>query len=155
MSRIIELLRTDKDVHFTGAIAQNAGENEDIVTNYHAKECLLMSLSMIADQNLDYELHFWKDAQKTGVFGTADIDSDRYLGFFSFPASGAKQVGEAGISSYYYHQTLTSPFRLKDETTTTDRFNVHVRLMNRSATSKNAGATGEIVLCLHADLEVK
>lgn len=136
-------VRSDKDSHFTGAIAQNAGEDESLTLpaclagiNGNARG-LVRSLTLVADQNLDWEVQFWR----SGTHGAADIDTDKWIGGVVFTASSdAKQL--AGSGSYlYYKGNLDIPYIDLDNSG-----KLHVTLTNRSAGAKGAGAVGEVIV---------
>ena len=132
-------IRTDKDVQWIGSLAQNAAANENIVVKF-AEAALNLSLTgitIVSDQNLAWELDFWNSA----LFGSSsDMDLDGWIGLWSFVAANGTQI--AGTGSYrYYIDGLNIPLYDADGTQT-----LHVSLVNRSATAKNAGATGEIVV---------
>lgn len=136
-------VRSDKDSHFTGGLAQNAGEDESLTLpaclagiNGNARGAV-RSITVISDQNLDWEVNVWRSA----THGTSDIDTDKWLGRWTFTAStDAKQLAGAG-SYLYYIDGLDIPYTDADFSS-----KLHLTLTNRSATAKNAGATGEVIL---------
>jgi hypothetical protein len=135
-------VRSDKDTHFTGAIAQNAGEDESITLpgclagiNGNARGNV-KSITVISDQNLAWELNLWRSA----THGTADIDTDKWLARWAFVAADGVQLAGAG-SYLYYIDSLDIPYVDSDNSG-----KLHVTLTNRSATAKNAGATGEVIV---------
>lgn len=135
-------VRTDKDVEFTGAIVQNAAEEENLVIPSGLSgmngqvELILRGLSIVSDQNLAWELQFYS----SDAFQEANLDADGYIGRWSFAAADGVQIGATGSYNYYI-DGLEIPLWDDDKTG-----EIHVALVNRSATSKNAGATGEIVV---------
>jgi hypothetical protein len=137
-------IRTDKDVQFTGALVTNATENEDIVVGFAEAELhlTLTAITVVSDQNLAWELDFWDSS----LFGSSsNMDADGFIGFWAFNATDAVRV--AGAGSYrYYIDGLQIPLTDADKTAT-----LHVGLVNRSATSKIAGASGEIVVTFHVE----
>lgn len=136
-------VRSDKDSHFTGTIAQNAGEDESLTLpaclagiNGNARGAV-RTITLIADQNLDWEVQFWRSA----THGTSDIDTDKWIGKHKFTAStDALQLGGAG-SYLYFVSGLNIPYNDADFSG-----KLHLTLTNRSATGKNAGATGEVIV---------
>ncbi len=134
-------IRSDKDIHFTGAIAQNAREDENIATGMKSShELWIESITIISDQNLEFDLYFFsKD-----TFSNADLDLDAFIDVVNFPVSAAKQIAAAG-SYYYTSAALSLPYKDLDATA-----ELHISLVNRSATGKNAGATGEVVVIISA-----
>lgn len=135
-------VRSDKDTHFTGTIAQNANENENIVV----PGCLagirgnvrsyLRSITILSDQNLAWEIMMFS----ADSFDDADADVDTMIGWWQFSTAGAVQIAAAGLFRYYI-DGLAVPV-LDDDNTS----EIHIMLLNRSATGKNSGATGEIVV---------
>ena len=150
------IIRTDKDTHFVGALAQNAGEAADIVldlytamaaTRLGAKEpaksarLIVREIRIWSDQNLAWELQFWADDD----YEETNADLDAFLGSHKFAVSDGAQ--NAGTGLYRYCQTKLELFYTDRDLTG----EVHLKLFNRSATSKNAGATGEVVVELAAE----
>lgn len=140
-------LQTDKDVEFTGAIVQNASEQENIVLTPTLQgvngtaQVFIRAIGIISDQNLAWELQFWS----TDGFEDSNLDLDSNVGRWTFQAADGVQI--AGTGSYYYYiDGLSIPYYDDDHTG-----ELHVSLVNRSATSKNAGATGEIVVKVWAE----
>ena len=151
------VIRSDKDTHFTGALAQNAGEDEDLAhpsyagfpTAGHAKKpdaiassrIFIRELRVWSDQNLSWEVQFYsKD-----TFDDTDADVDTFLGSFTFAVADGLQVAGAGL--YRYNQTKLELFYYDADKTG----EIHMKLVNRSTTSKNAGATGEVVVEIAAE----
>lgn len=137
-------IRTDKDTHFAGAIAQNASEEENIVLPVGIQgingngEIIIRSIMLQADQNLSWELMFWA----TDGFANADLDLDTFISRWTFAVADGVQIG-ATAQYYYYIEGLDIPVRDEDSTG-----ELHISLVNRSATGKNSGATGEVVVQL-------
>lgn len=139
----IVILRSDKDTHFTGGLAQDAMETESI--NFPSdwrtagiNSCIIEGISIQSDQNLDWDVVIFSGSE----FDNTDLDLDKAIDYTSFANTVGKQVGGAG---QYYYPLASSPFKIPyvDE----DRSGkLHVGLVNRSATAKNAGATGEVVI---------
>lgn len=144
MSKLsIEYLRSDKDTHFTGALAQNAIEVESI--NFPSiwrtagvNECIIEGLSIQSDQNLEWDVYIFTSSE----FDNTDLDLDVMIDMFNFPTTAGKTI--AGANQYYYPfpaNNISIPYSDAENTG-----KLHVGLVNRSATGKNAGATGEIVI---------
>jgi hypothetical protein len=135
----IVYLRTDKDTHFTGAIAQNAKEDESIAfPNPMARtnECIIEGIAIQADQNLEWDIFIWSGSE----YDNTDLDSDKFIEFVNFTATEQKQI--AASNQFYTAKTgLSIPYRDTDATN-----KLHVSLCNRSVTAKNAGANGEVVI---------
>jgi hypothetical protein len=139
---VILAARTDDTLAWTGAIAQNAGVAYDLVlpsglfgVNGNALT-VIKSLQIVSVQNLAWELWVYKQAAGQ----QSDPQSDQFAGFWSFAATDGKQIAGAGLF-YYYIDGLEVPYRDLDF-----KGKLHMILVNRSVTSKNAGATGNIVV---------
>lgn len=140
-------IRTDKDTHFTGSLATNAVEEENI-TGLKSPSGVIESVTITSDQNLDWDIYFWS----TDGHSNTDLDSEYYLGKVRFVVADGDQI--AGSGQYYYDTATSSyafrPFPYYDRdavgTTTVGQNELHIGLVNRNATSKNAGATGEVVV---------
>ena len=138
----IEYIESDKDNHFTGALTTNSMEVESLsfpsdwsTTERH--ECIIEGITLQSDQNLEWDVFIWA---KSTAEDTSDIDLDEYLDFFNFVKTTGKQI--AGSNQYYYpslSNNVRVPYRDKDLSS-----KIHVGLVNRSATAKLAGATGEV-----------
>lgn len=129
------IISSDKDVDFTGALAQNAGANANVV-GLPDNEGVIASLSVLADQQLAYEVQFYR----SDTFDNADLDLDTYLGSYRFAEGDGLQVAAAGSFKYDVSH-LDLPYVDVDGTR-----ELHIKLVNRSAAAKNAGVTGEIVV---------
>ena len=141
----IVFLDTDKDTHFTGGIALNAMETESVAFpadwgKTNIDECIIESVVVQADQNLEWDIFIWSKAE----FDNTDLDLDKFTDYINFPVTSGKRI--AGANQYYYASPANNvkiPYRDQDRTQ-----KIHIGLVNRSATAKNAGATGEIKLRL-------
>lgn len=129
------IISSDKDVNFTGALAQNAGANANIV-GLPDNDGVIASLALLADQQLAFEVQFYS----RDTFDNADLDLDTYLGSYRFAEGDGIQVAGAGSFKYDVSH-LDLPYRDADGT-----LELHIKLVNRSAVGKNAGATGEVVV---------
>ena len=130
---------TDKDTHFTGAIVQNAKEDENI-TGLLTNKIRITGISLQSDQQLWYRLIFWK----TDGFDDTDLDSDSFCGevevdlvLCGFQIGGANQ---------YYLDVRGLDLDYEDEDASNE---LHMSLMNLSATGKNAGGTGEVAVTVY------
>jgi len=135
-------LRTDKDVEFTGEIVQNAMESENIALpgtldgiNGTAR-CRIKAVTIISDENLQWELWFWAN----DLFQESNLDADRFVGKILFAAADGTRIAATG-AYYYYQEDLDIAYEDLDKTG-----ELHVSLINRSAAAKTAGAGGEIVV---------
>ena len=133
-------LSSDKDTHFSGALATNAGEDENL-TGLKNDAILITGITVVSDQNLDWDVQFYS----TDGFDDTDLDLDTFLGAFKFVAADGDQVAATGP---YKYSTSSSSNRFIgiDYVDVDATKELHVKLVNRNATSKNAGATGEVVL---------
>lgn len=129
-------IRSDKDSHFTGAIAQYAKEDENL-TGLLANKVRITGVAIQADQNLSFRVILWsKDTADD-----TDLDVDEYCGEVSLDLS-TNGFRIAGAGQYYLDMRgLEIDYEDDDESK-----ELHVSLMNLSASAKNAGATGEVVI---------
>ena len=139
----IQYIKSDKDTHFSGALAQNAAEVEalnfptDWVT-LGISDIIIESVSIQSDQNLEWDVMLFSTDGTTDT----DLDLDTFTDFFNFATTSGKQIGAA--NQFYYSSpsnNLQIPYK-----NTQNRSKLHVALVNRSATGKNAGATGEFTV---------
>lgn len=139
--------RTLKGTQFTGAIAQNARQNENILLSpalqgtAGSARNILRALTVFSDENLAWEVQFYSST----AFSNGDLDADTFVGKIVFAVADGAQVAGAG-SFYYFSQNQQIP--LWDDNATGK---LHVSLVNRSAASKTAGSNGEIVLIFHLE----
>lgn len=136
-------IRSAKGTHFTGAIVQNAFEEEHIPTNLgsSAKRMAIMQVSIQSDQQLSYEL--WCYGKDSCANADLDLDTTICMIPLDLTANGF-QFGGAG--QWYYTYTLAVPVIIWDDDSPTTPPELHVRLVNKSAAAKDAGAAGEVVL---------
>lgn len=135
-------LRSDKDTHFTGAIVQNAKEDENL-TGLVSNKIRVTGVSIQADQNLKFKVLFWtKD-----TFDDIDLDEDTYCGeveldlnLEGFRISGAGQ---------YYLDMRGLDIDYEDHDASHE---LHISLLNLSVTSKDAGGVGEVVVEVYYEL---
>lgn len=135
-------VRTSSAVEFTGAIAQNAQETENIVlgsalqgTNGIAAN-ILQAIEIVATENLAYTLDFYG----TDAFNSATPNLNRFLGTWAFAASDGLQVAGTGLYRYYI-DGLGIPLWDYDNSG-----ELHVALVNRSVAGKSAGAGGAMTV---------
>lgn len=161
-------VRTDKDSDFILGIAQNASDTANIADpGSLGASCrsIIRGISILSDQNLAWELKFFN----TNRFNTdaADLDQVPFIGGWGFQAADGTQIAATG-PYYYYIDGLYIPYHCTDfdypsaangnkghgkivNGVATPQGQIHMMLINRSATAKNAGATGEIVITLHME----
>lgn len=129
-------LRSDKDTHFTGQIVQNAQETENL-TGLAWSKVRITGIMLQADQQLNFRVILWsKD-----TFDDTDLDADAFIAEVQVPlVTAGFQV--AGANQWYLDiRGVEIPYQDEDSTN-----EVHISLQNLSATAKNAGATGEVVV---------
>ena len=128
-------IRTDKDVDFIGAQAQNVSDNADIA-GLNGNTGRIRSITILSIQNLAWEIQYYS----ADTFRDADPDVDAYLESIKFAEGDGLQDDATGLFRYSV-SGLDIPYVDDDASTT-----LHLSLVNRSAAAKNAGATGEIVV---------
>lgn len=137
--QIVRVKRSDKDTHFTGALAQYEAEAENI-TGLLSNNIIIKQVTLLSEQQLYYRLHFFsKD-----VFESTDPDLDAYIGWLDFdlPTHGIryKNTGLYRLSLMSEGEGL---LRYIDEDESNE---LHVALENLSSTAKNAGSGGYVVI---------
>lgn len=130
---------TDKDSHFTGSLAQNAMEVENI-SGLPFQSGTIVGVVIQSDQNLDWDVFVWGKDE----LDNTDLDLDTFLGHAKLVVADGERI--AGAGQYYYDTATASGYafrgiRFADLDKTRE---LHVGLVNRNATAKNAGATGEV-----------
>lgn len=68
-------LRSDKDLHFTGAIAQN-GEEQENIAGLISNRIIIRGVTINSRQALKYRLSFYKK----DTFSQSDVDDDTFVG---------------------------------------------------------------------------
>lgn len=131
----LNLIVSDKDVNWIGAIAQNASANENLA-GLMGDDGIIESIAILSDQQLAWEIQLYS----TSGFDNANFDLDTYLGSVRFAEGDGLQLAAVNAFKYDAHN-LGIPYTDVDATQT-----IHAKLVNRSAAAKNAGATGEIVV---------
>ncbi|HDY67399.1 MAG TPA: hypothetical protein ENH85_06395 [Candidatus Scalindua sp.] len=142
-----EIISTDKDTHFTTELLTNAIEEEDIsfpstwvTTGTQTVE--IRNITVQSDQQLQWDIQFYA----TDAHSNTDLDLDKFVTNVNFATSDGVQ--NAGTAQFRYDKNPTFiPFMYTDEDNTSE---FHITLVNRDGTKKNAGASGEIVIKVHA-----
>lgn len=134
------LARSDKDLHYTTALAQDAIDLESFAAMPSAS-VQITRVTVLSDQNLDWDIMFFKNATSQP---NTDADLDTLVDWITFAAGDGVQVAGTGLWRY-----SVSGLRLNYKAD--DRV-FHVGLINRNAVAKNAGATGELVIELQGIL---
>lgn len=131
---IVVNVRSNKDANFTEAIAAGGEERENIVAPQALAAGLdmrsrLRTIRIISLDNLAWEVWLWsKDS-----FSDPDYNKNSFLGFWSFGAGDARQVGGSGVY-YYYIDGLDVDYR--DESF---QGKIHCAIINRSVSAKTVG----------------
>ena len=135
-SQYFQTLRSDKDMHFTGAIVQNAKENANL-PGLLSNKIRIAGISLQAKENLSFRVIFWK----TVGFENADLDLDRFCGevVIDLPTNGYQIAG----ANQYYLDMRGLDLDYEDEDASNE---LHVSLMCLTAAGKTAGVAGEVVL---------
>ena len=142
----IRQMRSDKDTHFTTAIAANAYETEDL-TGLAGNSVDIKGIAIHSDQRLTWDVAFYsKD-----TFGAVNQDSDMLLGVVTVAnvasriatlgADCALKANPASNSQYVAYVAKTIPYTDLDNTK-----QLHIALINRSGTTKTATVGGEVVV---------
>lgn len=143
-------VRTDKDLHFVGALAQNEAEWEDIqlpqaiAAGLHCTS-QLRSIAIISKENLAWELVLWKKKIDPSVPLTLSLDDNPFLGKWRLDAGEAIRIGGAG-PWYYFLDGMDVAYEDEDRVG-----KLHVCLVNKSAAAKSAGVAGEIVVIFNLE----
>ena len=135
LSSIPDIIRSDKDTEFTGALVTNAQEQENLpgLTNNNG---IINAVTIYSVQNLAWEVNFFS----SDTFDSADADLDTFIDRVEFSEGEGLQIAGAGLFRYAV-TGLEIPYVDDDATN-----ELHVALVNRSAVAKLAGAPGEIVI---------
>lgn len=139
------VVRSDKDTHFTGALATNAMELETIgsatVTDSNRVPTLrsiIQRVTVISDQNLDWDVMLFRNTFALPL--PVDADLHPLVEWIEFEVGDGVQVGAAGLFMYTW-TGMDVPYWNTDAPG-----QIHVGLINRNAVAKNAGAAGEVVV---------
>lgn len=136
-----QLVTTAKATEFSDAIAAGDHETEDLAGLASSKGTI-RQVTLLAEQLLDYEVHFWS----TDAFSNADPDLDAWLGRVTLLAADALQIAGAGLWRYVAQVEL--PYVDADNTT-----ELHVSLVPTSGAKLANGAGGAITLRVVFDPE--
>ena len=138
--------RTDKDTHFTASGVQNAMLLEtvgDLPNDIQQPNAITITrITVWSKQNLDWDVMLFNNA--TGQ-PSADADLHSMVDWVTFLTTDAVRI--AGTGLYLYSVSGLSLSYLPD-----DR-QFYIGLINRNATTKNAGTTGEAVVELQGIYE--
>lgn len=161
---------SDPTVDFLEALATNEiSADVNLVLPTRDSLWFIRAISIVCLQNLAWEVQLFTKAANLG--GT--FDTDNFLGVWQFgvlvpgpPASPGYPVTEVGASPAdpYFHQYIDGnmmPYYDLDQmerrnnpgTGPTNNAHLHVRLVNRSAASKIAGASGALKVTFYCALQ--
>ncbi len=135
----LRIIRTDKAVHFTGAIAQNVVAHEDIklpesiAAGLHCK-AIIKTMMIVSRENRAWEVVFWRK----DTHDSTDPALDSFIGLWAFIAGDGLRIAGAGLYRYYI-AGLSIPYQDSD-----DSGELHISIVNRSAAAKTADAVGEL-----------
>lgn len=138
----LALIRSVSTVNFLGGAAQNAPLKEDLLFPHehsHSREGIIESIGLISVQNLAWDVFFYG-----GTAQYTTIDADTFIAKQSFLV--ADGVSFTGQTLYYYGLDSLAIYYKDLDAADLNAATLHVTLVNRSATAKNANQTGGIVL---------
>jgi hypothetical protein len=127
-------IRSLKGTHFTGALATNAIEMENLGAA-STPNVIVTRVTLWSDQNLDWDVMFFRTLASQP---NADADVDTMVDWVRFAVADGVQVAGAGLFRYAA-SGLNIRYAPVDG-------NVILGLINRNAVGKNAGGTGEVVI---------
>ncbi len=127
-------ITSDKDLHFTGAIIENAEEDENLA-GLGGNKIVITDVIFEGKETLQFRLLFWS----TNTFEDADLDVDSFLGFVDLdvPNNGFQK---GGAGQWYLNVTDVN-LHYEDEDASNE---LHVSLNCVSAAGKTAGVPGEV-----------
>lgn len=131
--------------HFTTALAQNAMEIESLTSpdTRDTDEFIIEAVSIIVDAfaaDTAFNVVFFDTPTQTAI-----VDNDPFIEFVNFSGVSGITIGAGGGGTQRYHSTSGFAIPYKD---TLGGGQIHVGIVNRTATGKPAGATGELKLKL-------
>jgi len=128
--------RSDKDTHYTTALAQHAIDLESIGALPDGLPGVVIDrVTVWSDQNLDWDVMFFRSATSQP---STDADLDTMVDWISFAVADGVQIAGTGLFRY-----SVSGINLRYQPTDAT---FHIGLINRSATPKDAGSDGEFVV---------
>lgn len=129
-------IRSDKDLHFTTALATDAEEQENLA-GLPRDTVNIESITLLSQQRLTWDVLFYT---RDTFNANADFDLQTWVARQRLPAAQGVQVGGAGLFLYDVNG-LKLPYT--DQAATLE---LHVGLVNRSPLAKIAGVGGQVVL---------
>ena len=135
-SEKITIVESSTSSHFTGAIAQFAQETENL-TGLSDNRIFIRGINAQSIQKLKYRLIFWK----TDTFDNTTLNDDSYIDDVILDFTNDESAFQIGNTGQYYLNISSLEILYEDDDESDE---LHCSLQNLSATSKDAGATGEI-----------
>jgi len=130
----IQYLSSDKDTHFTEAIALNAIENENI-SGLLWNKITIREINIQAKEAMLFTVWFWGSS----TLEDTDLDVDSYREFVNLDVStSGKRIG---LANQYYLSSSNLHILYEDSDGT---FTLHCGLMVSAGAGKTAGVLGEI-----------
>jgi hypothetical protein len=135
----IEIVSTDKTVHFTEQIQLNGCEKETILlpTSIGIKS-IIHGVTIQAKQPLHFRLIIWGNSN----FDNVDLNAEKYIGEVDLDLTEEPAYQIAGIGQYRLNSEKVD-INYQDFGALTK---LYLGLMNVSITPKNAGIAGEVQL---------
>ena len=138
-SEELEILSSNKNSHFTGAIALNAIEYEDI-DGLVASKINIRGIYLQVKEAMLYTLWLWKDSGHANT--DLNLDSNKDMINLDVGTSG-KRI--AGTGQYYLSLTgLTVSYEDTEPPSAAGKYKLHCGLMVSSGAGKSAGVPGEV-----------
>lgn len=131
---IIYPVRSDKDTHFTGAIAQDGVERETLA-NLRSDRVRISKISIQAIQQLRFQVLLYS----TEDYDESNLDNDKFVA--SVDLDLVRYGFQQTTSQYRMDMQVAIDYLDEDETKS-----LHVVLKNLDPTAKIAGANGQVVL---------
>lgn len=142
-------VRSDKDTSYTTQILPSGSMDLESFSSLPGNDDVqpiavtINRLSILSDENLPWDVMLFRNATSQP---NADADLDSMVHFVSFADTDAVQIEGTGLYRYSVSD-LNLKYKPDDRT-------FHVGLINRSlASSKTAGANGEVVIELQGTFE--
>ncbi len=141
-----KITSTDKDTDFEASANDGVALEEDISfpsdwSTAGIQTVEIINITIQADQNIQWDISLYA----TDAHSNTDLDLDKFVTNVNYAIGDGAQNGGTGQYRYDKNPTFI-PFIYTDEDNTSE---YHVTLVPRGA-NKNAGASGEVVIKIHA-----
>ena len=137
LGRRLAYIRSDKDAHFTTAIANGNTENETL-TGLGSDKVIIRRVLVEAIESRALTVAFFA----ASTFQTVDLDTDAYLGEVQFVAADGVRMNAANFPQYVYDSgALEMPYIDAEA-----GGQLNLAYVCRDAAGKAAGATGAVVV---------